>query len=197
MNKNGNPGTLVASHPGNTNAVKHGVYSERQIQSRAAQIVTELIESFEFSVAQRLAVGEVARLTAIVEAIDRELGERGLTNKRGEAHSLLNYRARISRQLHRWLADLAPSIERQSAGGLEEAGRVEFVRELKWIASGKDATASAHDRVAAIKELLKMEAPSPTEPRVAIVRIIREDDGTEEIVFEGDMSGEDASRKQP
>lgn len=193
MNKNGNPGTLVASHPGNTNAVKHGVYSERQIQSRAAQIVTELIESFDFSVAQRLAVGEVARSTAILEAIDRELDDAGLTNKRGEAHSLLNHRARISRQMHRWLSDLAPSIERQSAGGLEEAGRVEFVRELKWIGSGKDTTASAHDRVAAIRELLKTEAPSTTKPRVGIVRITRDDDGTEKIVFEDDAWGDDAN----
>ena len=196
MNKNGNPGTLVASHPENTNAMKHGVYSERRIQSRAAQIATDLMESFEFSVAQHLAVGEVAHLTAILEAINRELDEAGLTNKRGDAHSLLNYRARISGQLHRWLSDLAPSIERQSAGALEDAGRVEFVRELNWIASGKDATASAHDRVAAIKELRKMEAPSTTEPLVAIVRIIREEDGTEQIVFEGDAWGDDASNPE-
>jgi hypothetical protein len=186
MNKNGNPGTLVPSHPGNTNAMKHGVYSERRIQSRAAQIVAELIGSFEFSVAQRLAVGEVARSTAILEAIDRELDEAGLVNKRGDAHSLLNYRTRISRQLHRWLSDLAPSIERQSAGALEDAGRLEFVRELKWIASGKDATASAHDRVAAIKELLRAEAPSTTEPQVSVIRIIREDDGTERMDYMGE-----------
>ena len=172
--------------------MKHGVYSERQIQSRAKQIVTELIESFEFSVAQRLAVGEIARSTAILEAIDRELDEAGLTNKRGEAHSLLNHRARISRQLHRWLSDLAPSIERQSAGELEGASRVEFIRELEWIASGKDTAARAHDRVAAIKELLKMEAPSRTEPLVAVVRITRGDDGTEKIVFE-DPGGENAN----
>ena len=196
MNKNGNPGTLVASHPENTNAMKHGVYSERRIQSRAAQIATDLMESFEFSVAQHLAVGEVAHLTAILEAINRELDEAGLTNKRGDAHSLLNYRARISGQLHRWLSDLAPSIERQSAGALEDAGRVEFVRELNWIASGKDATASAHDRVAAIKELRRMEAPSTTEPLVAIVRINREEDGTEQIVFAGDAWGDDASNPE-
>ena len=54
MNKNGNPGTLVASHPGNTNAMKHGVYSERRIQSRAAQIVTELIGSFDISKTRRM-----------------------------------------------------------------------------------------------------------------------------------------------
>ena len=61
MNKNGNPGTLVASHPENTNAMKHGVYSERRIQSRAAQIATDLIESFEF-------------LRALAERARHELG---------------------------------------------------------------------------------------------------------------------------
>lgn len=30
MNKNGNPGTLVASHPGNTNAVKYGDLVRRE-----------------------------------------------------------------------------------------------------------------------------------------------------------------------
>ena len=31
MNKNGNPGTLVSAHPGNTNAARHGAYSPRLI----------------------------------------------------------------------------------------------------------------------------------------------------------------------
>jgi len=33
MNKRGNPKSLVASHPGNMNAVKLGVHSPRLIQS--------------------------------------------------------------------------------------------------------------------------------------------------------------------
>lgn len=188
MNKNGHPSTLVSSHPGNTNAMKHGVYSERRIQPRAAEIFAEFVQAFEFSVAQRLAVWEVARSTALIEAIDHELDERGLTNKRGEAHSLLNYRARISRQLLRWLSEIAPTIDRQSVGGVTEIGRDEFIGELKRIASGKDATASAHDRVAAIRELLRAEAPRRVESEVAVVRIIREEDGTERVEFDADTT---------
>jgi len=164
VNKKGNPGTLVASHPGNTNAAKHGAYSERRIEPRAAEIFAEFVQSFEFSPAQRLAVWEVARSTALLEAIDEALDASGLTNKRGEAYSLLNYRARISRQLQRWMADVAPTIERQSEGSLVDLGKDEYLRELKRIAVGKDKTASAHDRVAAIRELLKLESPTRGEP---------------------------------
>jgi hypothetical protein len=49
MNKRGNPESLVASHPGNQNAVKQGVHSSRLIQARAAEIASELTQSFEFS----------------------------------------------------------------------------------------------------------------------------------------------------
>lgn len=85
MNIKGNPSTLVASHPGNTNAVKYGVHSPRFLQSRATEIVAHLTESFEFSVVQRIAVEQVGRFVAILEAIDRDLDERGLVDKRGEA----------------------------------------------------------------------------------------------------------------
>lgn len=193
MNKNGNPGTLVASHPGNANAAKHGAYSERRIEPRAAEIFAEFVQSFEFSPAQRLAVWEVARSTALLEAIDEALDASGLTNKRGEAHSLLNYRVRISRQLQRWMADIAPTIERQSEGSPVDLGKDEYLRELKRIAVGNDKTASAHDRVAAIKELLKLESPTKGEPMVSVVRIIRDDDGTKQVVFEGEVLADQTS----
>jgi hypothetical protein len=48
MNERGNPSSLVASHPGNLNAAKQGVHSPRVIQARAAEIASELTESFEF-----------------------------------------------------------------------------------------------------------------------------------------------------
>jgi hypothetical protein len=68
MNKRGNPKSLVASQPGNLNAVKQGVHSPRLIRARAAEIASELTESFEFSPAERLAVHEAARCIAILEA---------------------------------------------------------------------------------------------------------------------------------
>jgi hypothetical protein len=49
VNKLGNTETLVASHPGNMNAVKHGVHSQCLIESRAAEVTAQLTQSVEFS----------------------------------------------------------------------------------------------------------------------------------------------------
>jgi hypothetical protein len=162
MNKNGNPGSLVASHPGNTNAMKSGVYSSRFIEPRAAEIVADLTESFEFSVVQRIAVEQAARSMAILEAIDRDLDERGLVDKRGEARSLLNHRSRISGQLDRELAKIAPAIERQLsvAQPASPPGHSDLVAELQRIAHGQDTTATARDRIAAMRELREIKASS-------------------------------------
>lgn len=160
MNRNGNPSTLVASHPGNTNAAKYGVYSPRLIEPRAAEIAAELTCAFEFSIAQRIAVEQVARCIAILEAIDRDLDEGGVVDKRGEPRSLLNYRSRISRQLDLWLSKIAPSIERQTADkqAPSHPGRSDYVAELQRIALGYDTTASARDRLSANKELLAIDS---------------------------------------
>jgi hypothetical protein len=177
MNTNGNPGTLVASHPGNTNAVKHGVHSPRLIEPRAAEIVAHLTESFEFSVAQRIAVEQVARCIAIIEALDRDLDERGLVDKRGQPRHLLNHRSRTSRQLDQWLAKIASSMERQTAGAEPvNVGRPDYVLELQRIALGQDTAASARDRVSALKELMSIDSmPGPAS--TVTIHFHRDDQG--------------------
>lgn len=159
MNKRGNPESLVASHPGNQNAVKHGVHSSRLIQARAAEIASELTQSFEFSPAERLAVQEAARCIAILEAIDRDFDERGLVDDEGTPRYLLNHRSRISRQLEQWLQKISAAVERTPASDPEplRAEFPEYVRALQGIALGRDTTATARDRLAALRELLKLE----------------------------------------
>jgi hypothetical protein len=172
MNENGNPGSLVASHPGNTNAIKSGVYSSRSIEPRAAEIAASLTESFEFSIVQRIAVEQVARSMAILEAIDRELDERGLVDKRGEARSLLNYRSRISGQLDRELAKIAPAIERQvGVNQTPSPENSDLVAELQRIALGQDTTATARDRIAAIRELREIKASSARDVTVGELKV--------------------------
>ena len=177
MNTRGNPESLVASHPGNQNAVKHGVHSSRLIQARAAEIATELTQAFEFSPAERLAVQEAARCIAILEAIDRDFDERGLVDDEGTPRYLLNHRSRISRQLEQWLQKISAAIERNPASEPEplRADFPEYVRALQAIALGRDTTATARDRLAALRELLKLEkrgtssyleASSPDEPEL-------------------------------
>jgi hypothetical protein len=113
MNKKGHPETLVASHPGNTNAITHGVHSPRMIETRAAEIEAQLVESFELPPEYRVVAREVARNLAVLEAIDNHLSEDGLTDRRGKPRYLLEQRPRTSRLLGYWLEKLSPELERQ------------------------------------------------------------------------------------
>ncbi len=178
MNKNGNPGSLVASHPGNTNAVRYGVHSERTLQRRAAEIAAEFTKSFDFSIAQRVAVEQVARCMAILEALDRDLDERGLTGKRGEPRYLLNHRSRVSGQLDRWLSKIAPAMERQTSENQASSppGRADYIAELQRIALGQDTTASARDRVSAIKELFQIEKSAAREVTTVSLTVTGDDE---------------------
>src|SRR6266516_6968415 len=158
MNKRGNPRSLVAAQPGNLNAVKQGVHSPRLIQKRAAEIAAELVDSADFLPPERLAVHEASRCIAILEAIDRDLDERGLVDKAGEPRYLLNHRARASRQLEQWLAKVSAAIERQSARE-QTPVRGEFadyVQALQQIALGRDPTATSGERLVALKQLLSL-----------------------------------------
>jgi hypothetical protein len=162
MNKRGHPETLVAAQPGNLNAVRHGAHSPRLIQARAAELAAELAQSFDFSPTQRLAVHEATRCMAILEAIDRDLDERGLEDRRGRPRYLLDHRWRASRQLDHWLAKISDAIARQAAAGQEQprAELADYVGELERIALGRDPSANAHDRLSALKELVKLHAAS-------------------------------------
>ena len=164
MNKRGNPKSLVASHPGNLNAAKQGIHSPRLIQERAAEIAGELTQSFQFSPTELLAVHEVARCIAILEAIDRDLDQRGLVDRKGEPRYLLNHRSRTSRQLEQWLEKVSAAIERKASSERAPA-RAEFadyVRALQQIALGHETTATASDQLAALRELLKLGAAGTT-----------------------------------
>jgi hypothetical protein len=46
---------------------------------------------------------EIGRLEALIEAIDRDLAERGLTTRGGNSRRLLDLRLRASRRLAEWL----------------------------------------------------------------------------------------------
>jgi hypothetical protein len=128
-------------------------------------------------VPERLAVQEAARCIAILEAIDRGFDQRGLVDEEGTPRYLLNHRSRISRQLEQWLQKISAAIDRNPASEPEPA-RADFpdyVRALQAIALGQDTTATARDRLAALRELLKLErrgttsyieASSPEEPEL-------------------------------
>ncbi len=94
MNKEGHPGTLVAVQPGNLNAVKSGAHSPRLLAARAAEILEGFGDRDDLDDAGRICLSEVARLTAVIEAIDRDLDDRGVTDKAGGERYLLQRRER-------------------------------------------------------------------------------------------------------
>src|SRR4051812_39648828 len=99
MNVKGNPQTLRASQPGNKNAVKSGVYSPRALAPRAREVADALLAAPHTAPLDQIAAEEIGSLVATLEAIDLDLLERGLTDRRGHARSLLDYRVRLSGRL--------------------------------------------------------------------------------------------------
>jgi hypothetical protein len=119
VNENGTPANLVPATTGNTNAVRHGVYSPRSLEPRA-QEVTEAIMSAQHTIGiDEVGAQEIGRLVALIETIDHEITENGLTRK-GDARTIVKLRLQASRRLQEWL----------SAFGMTPKGRAEFVQSL-------------------------------------------------------------------
>ena len=148
------------------------------MEARATEIEQGLLQSFEFSATQRFAVHEVARYMAILEAIDRDLDDRGLVDKRrGEPRSIVNLRSSTSRQLDRWLSKISLTIDRQTSDEPRQpAGRADYVRELERIVSN-DPGASARDRLAAINKLMELDSARSNEVTQVTVNFFRDEDG--------------------
>ena len=120
MNKQGHPSTLQSQQVGNTNAVRSGVYSERLVAPRAQEIAEALLDTPHRTPLDQIGAEEIGRLIAIIERIDADLAERGLTDKRGGARSLVEMRCRYSTRLERWLHQYAAT----------PASRAEFLRQM-------------------------------------------------------------------
>jgi hypothetical protein len=151
VNSKGHKPTLVARHEGNTNAVKFGVYSDRLLDARASEMASELDKSGTLGLIGNVAVHEVTRCAALLEAIDQDLAERGVVDKKGNARSLLDRRLRVSTRLERWLDRVHSAAESEPL----RAERADYIRELQRIALGRDRAARPHDRLNAIKQLLQ------------------------------------------
>ena len=141
LNENGHPMTLQPSHPGNQNRLAHGAYSSNpDLSPRASEVADALMSLPHVAALDRLAAEEIGRLAALLERVDADLADRGLTRKNGEARTLLDLRRRLSGQLERWLREfgatpasrahfaetlarggLAAEIARRRAGGTEDA----------------------------------------------------------------------------
>jgi hypothetical protein len=159
MNTKGNQQSLVAAQPGNLNALKSGVHSPRLLEARAAEIVDGFEGGAELDDAGRLALRELGRLEALIEAIDRDLNDRGVTDRRGKERYLLQRRERYSRQLMETMEQVVRAqgrARRMSAQDDVVGEHRDYVRELQTIALGYEREASVSERVTALKLLLAL-----------------------------------------
>src|SRR5437764_308680 len=104
---------LVAAHPGNTNALRHGAYSRRALLPRAQEVAAALLQVPGAVELDALAAEEVGSLVAMVEALDAELAKRK-PGAKGTA-TLYDLRLRASGRLQRWLAEFGATPASRAA----------------------------------------------------------------------------------
>ena len=162
MNPKGHSENLVAGRPGNLHALKSGVHSPRLIQARAEEIIQEFDGSIKLDDAGRVALKEVASITATIEAILRELDERGLTDAKGNERHLLKLRESYSRRLldahDRLLEAIARAGKAKAGAGADEVvgEQADYVRRLQVIGLGYDPRARPVDEFNALKTLVEL-----------------------------------------
>ena len=75
----------------------------RALEPRAREIAERILEAPHTVELDEIGAVEIGRLEALIEAIDRDLAERGLTTRGGNSRRLLDLRLRASRRLAEWL----------------------------------------------------------------------------------------------
>lgn len=111
--------SLQASHPGNTNALKHGVYSPRVLAAEAEQAADDLMALPHTVPIDRVAAVEIGRLLALIARLDEALAQRGMGQR-----TLLDARLRASGRLERWLREFGatPGARAAWAATLAQGG---------------------------------------------------------------------------
>lgn len=106
----------------NTNRLRHGVYATvtDHLEPRAQELADLIAAEPHINETDHMAVVSAARLAARVEAMDRDLTERGLTTKGGAVRSMVDIYLRGERRLQ----------EALDALGMTPRARAAFTRDL-------------------------------------------------------------------
>jgi hypothetical protein len=103
VNRRGHPETLIAKHPGNTNALKAGVFSSAALEPRIAEIEASLDKQDAHKAAIAVLRYEIASLLALGQAMDSSLEQNGIEGRRGEPRTLITLRLRVNDRLRKTL----------------------------------------------------------------------------------------------
>lgn len=112
MNTRGHKKTLVASHPGNRNAVKAGVFSPPTLAPRINDLEIQLAERREEDVAVEFLRHELAALAVLGQAMDQSLADAGLLGRGGQPKRLIDLRLRLNDKARKTLAQYEDAVAR-------------------------------------------------------------------------------------
>jgi hypothetical protein len=99
VNEKGHAKTLVASQPGNTNAVKAGVYSARILEPRVRDLADEFEALPVAELRAQLLRLELAGLSVLAEAADQTLAKGGLVGRDEKPRTVAQLRLRVHDKL--------------------------------------------------------------------------------------------------
>jgi hypothetical protein len=109
MNKQGHVETLVAAHPGNTNAAKTGVFSPRTRAPRVAELEAAIGGMSAAEVCLDIARRDLAGVTTLVEALDAALAN-SVVGRRRQVSDLVRMRLRASTVLRGALLEYSAAV---------------------------------------------------------------------------------------
>jgi hypothetical protein len=98
---------LVPSHPDNRNAERSSVFARRNLAQDAEvqEMAGAIMALPHVQGMDEAGAIEIGKLLVLIDRIDADLAERGVTKpKSGEPRALLDHRRRFSAQLERWLS---------------------------------------------------------------------------------------------
>ncbi len=104
-NPTGHPASLQASHPGNTAALKSGVFSRsgRVLAPRVEELAGEIMASGFVEGIDWLGARELGSLLALGEALDADIAKRGALTRDGNPRRVVDMRLKLSGRIERWL----------------------------------------------------------------------------------------------
>ena len=111
MNPRGTPQNLVAAHPANRSAERHGLYGRPEISEEVRELAAELAALAPHVVeSDTPAVIECARLVLLAARIDAALGD-GRVERSGKLRQLVAERRLLSGQLAEWFQLLGFTLD--------------------------------------------------------------------------------------
>ncbi len=170
MNRRGNPETLVASQPGNKNALRSGVYSPNALAPRVHQIEAAIAERRVDEVLRDISRREVAALAALGEAMDADLAANGLIGRRGEPRRMIEHRLRLNAKLQQTIERFALIHEAEQPGDKVATGtpdprptyHLTAMAEVHKVAPGKILTPSIFDPEVFLYWVVTSDDPATT-----------------------------------